>query len=311
MKCLKNFMTIQNKKLKLITHDDSFHADDVFACAALGLMLEKKKDSFEVIRTRDKKIIKNAKKDNSYVFDIGGIYDAEQNKFDHHQPGGAGKRENGIEYASLGLVWKKFGPEICGSKKAAEILDKKLIAPIDAFDNGMNLVKNLSDVSPYFIEHFLFSMRPTWKEKLTNDEMFFKSVEIAKIILTREIIQAQDALLAENAVISIYKSSPDKRIVVLDKSYPYEYILDDFPEPIFVIYPKENKSSWRVKAVKKDPKTFVNRKDFPKAWAGLRDQELQKVSGVSDAIFCHRGLFLAVAKSKEGAVKLAELALLV
>ena len=55
--------------------------------------------------------------------------------------------------------------------------------------------------------------------------------------------------------------------------------------------------------------TFNNRKNFPQDWAGLRDEELQKVTQVSDAIFCHRGLFLAVAKSKEGAIALAEKAL--
>jgi len=52
----------------------------------------------------------------------------------------------------------------------------------------------------------------------------------------------------------------------------------------------------------------VNRKNFPKLWAGLRDEELQNVTGVPDAIFCHRGLFLAIAKSKEGAIKLAQIA---
>jgi len=48
---------------------------------------------------------------------------------------------------------------------------------------------------------------------------------------------------------------------------------------------------------------------LPSAWAGLRDAELQKVSGVEDAVFCHRALFTAVARSKEGAIKLAQIAL--
>jgi uncharacterized UPF0160 family protein len=63
-----------------------------------------------------------------------------------------------------------------------------------------------------------------------------------------------------------------------------------------------------VRAVRDDPKTFINRKNFPKLWAGLRDEELQNVTGVKDAVFCHRGLFLAVANSKEGAIKLAQIA---
>ena len=39
-------------------------------------------------------------------------------------------------------------------------------------------------------------MNPTWNENdLTNDEMFLKSVNIAKIILNREIIQGKDFTL--------------------------------------------------------------------------------------------------------------------
>ena len=112
-------MMMKNKKL--ITHDGSFHADDLFACATLSVLLEKKGEAFEIIRTRDGDIIRNG----DYVFDVGGIYDPENNRLDHHQKGGAGKRENGIEYSSFGLVWKKFGEEICNSKEIAKIVDNQ------------------------------------------------------------------------------------------------------------------------------------------------------------------------------------------
>jgi uncharacterized UPF0160 family protein len=295
---------------KLITHDGSFHADDVFACATLCLILEKNNEQPEIIRTRDEKIIK----DGDYVFDVGGIYDKNTNRFDHHQIGGAGRRmvsegEIAVEYASFGLVWEKFGTALTGENKITEILDKRLAAPIDAFDNGLDLVENKYDITPYYIQHFILSMRPTWREEsLSKDEMFLKCVEIAKEILKREIIQAQDAFLAEKMVHTIYKDTKDKRIIVLDKDYPYEYILNNFPEPLFVIYPRSADSFWGVRAVKKTLKTFINRKNFPKLWAGLRDEELVNVTGVPDAIFCHRGLFLAVAKTKEGAIKLAQIA---
>ena len=41
----------------------------------------------------------------------------------------------------------------------------------------------------------------------------------------------------------------------------------------------------------------------------LTDEEFEKITGVEGAVFCHRTLFMAVAKSKEGAIKLAKLAL--
>ena len=131
---------------------------------------------------------------------------------------------------------------------------------------------------------------------------------MAKIILGREIIQMQDAVLAEESLMEVYKNSTDRRIIILDQNYPFEYVLHNFPEPLFVVYPRKTDKSWGVKAVREDPKTFNNRKDFPKSWGGLRDEEMQKITGVPDALFCHHALYLAGAKSKEGAIKLAQIA---
>src|SRR3989344_2504806 len=103
---------MENLTKKLITHNGSFHTDDIFAAATLSVLLERKGETYEIIRTRDEEIIKTG----DYVFDVGGIYDKEKNRFDHHQVGGAGKSESGIEYSSFGLVWEKFGEEFCNSK---------------------------------------------------------------------------------------------------------------------------------------------------------------------------------------------------
>src|SRR3989338_4371737 len=216
---------MKNSKKILVTHNGSFHADDVFACAALTLMLEQKGENYEIIRTRDEDLINKA----DFVFDVGGVYDEEENRFDHHQPGGAGGRGNGIEFSSFGLIWKKFGEKLCGSREVAELLDKKLVQPIDAWDNGFDLVENKHEVSPYCLQHIFFAMEPTWRENdLNKDEIFLKCVEIARTILSREIIQAQDTVLAEKSLFSIYKNSEDKRIIVLDQNYPFEYILHKF-----------------------------------------------------------------------------------
>lgn len=269
------------------------------------MYLEHKGESFEIIRTRDEEIIKTG----DYVFDVGGVYDEEKNRFDHHQVGGAGKGPQGIEYSSLGLVWKKFGQEIAGGAKPAEIIEKKLCAPIDAWDNGLDLVKSAHAVGPYYVQNIFFAMLPTWKEADQNiDDIFLKCVELARTVLAREIIQAQDMVEAEEKLLDAYKNAVDKRIIVLDKNYPFEYILLSFPEPLFAVYPRKTNDSWGVKAIRKDIKNFENRKNFPVAWAGLHDTELQKISGVSDAVFCHRALFTAVAKTKEGAIRLAQLA---
>ena len=299
------YTTMENQTKILVTHNGSFHADDIFATVVLSMVLEKEGQKFQVVRTRDPEMIKNA----DYVYDVGGIYDEATNRFDHHQVGGAGKNEFGIEYSSFGLVWKKFGEQVCGSKKIADVINKKLVAPVDAHDNGMDLVENKYDVSPYNLQYFFYSMVPTWREtNITNDEMFFESIEIAKKVLQREIIQARDIITSEEAIAEIYKNTEDKQILIFDKNYPSAEVLQGFPEPLYAVYPRVD-NTWGVKAIRNDIKSFKNRKDFPVSWAGLKDKELQTVTGVNDAIFCHRALFLAVAQSKEGARKLAELAI--
>jgi uncharacterized UPF0160 family protein len=49
--------------------------------------------------------------------------------------------------------------------------------------------------------------------------------------------------------------------------------------------------------------------DLPASWAGLRDAELAAVTGVADSVFCHLNLFIAGARSFDGAVRMAERAL--
>jgi len=300
---------MSDKKNKiLVTHNGSFHADDIFACATLALMLEKQNESFEVVRTRDEAIIASG----NYVFDVGGEYNEEKNRFDHHQVGGAGKRNSGIEYASFGLVWKKFGAGLCGSSAVAEIIEKKLVQPIDAGDNGMDLVTPLNkDIKPYFIHNVFGAFRPSWKN--SNEETllagFWECVKIATNILQREIILSQDIVEVKGKVDTLYKKSEDKQILILEEKYPWHEQVSLYPEPVFVVFPRSNDNTWGAEGVPASSFSFERRKKFPASWAGLRDEELQKTSGVSDAVFCHRGLFMAVAKSKEGALKLAQKAL--
>src|SRR3989344_2675707 len=93
---------MKDSKKLIVVHDGGFHADDVFSVAALLLYLS---GDAKVVRTRDPRIIESG----DFVVDVGGVYDAERNRLDHHQTGGAGARTNGIPYAAFGLVWKKFG----------------------------------------------------------------------------------------------------------------------------------------------------------------------------------------------------------
>src|SRR3989339_207149 len=296
---------LRNKKV-VVVHSGNFHPDDVFCVALLSVLYNKK---IKVIRTREKKILAKA----DFVLDVGGEYNPDKDRFDHHQQGGAGKRDNKISYSTFGLLWKKYGEEVCGSKEIADVLDKKLVQVIGADDNGFNLYQTtVEGVYPFLLTDVIYSMRPTWKEgELEMDKFFHEAVSLAKGILLKEIKIANHKIEIIKIVRDYYEKSLDKRLIIIDdpKATRYDFwdALQDFPEPLFVVY--GDSENWSVVAMRKGVNDFGNRKDFPAIWGGLRDEELAKISGVKDALFCHIGLFLVVAKSKEGAIQMAKIAL--
>lgn len=289
--------------MNAVTHNARFHADDVFAAATV---LETYPEA-KITRSRDAALIQSA----DIVFDTGNVYDPSTLRFDHHQQGGAGKRDNGIPYASFGLVWKHFGEKLCGGSSAvADSVDRKLVQAIDAMDNGIELSDpKIEGLYPYTFQTITFSFGATWKEDQDqNDQTFMELVDFARKILRREIVQAGDFLQAENFVKEAYLTAGDKRIVMLDANYPWLSVLVTLPEPLYVVRPNIQSGDWKVEAVPVKMMTYENRKKLPEAWAGKRDAELAAVTGVPDAVFCHNGRFMAVAKSKAGALKLAEIA---
>lgn len=299
-------------KIKIVTHNGDFHADDVFGVATLLLVLGE--DDVEVIRTRDVELIGSA----DYVVDVGDEYDAEKNKFDHHQKEGVGERGNGIPYAAFGLVWERFGEQLSGSREAADIIDKKLVQPLDARDNGLDVCEDVHDgVHPYGISDAFYALKPTWKERESGekntDEAFMEAAKLAKHFLEREIRIAKDILTGIGFVEDAYEKAEDKRIVVMDKEPALDRevvnaAIIKYKEPLFVVKHRPSQDAWQVSAVRDSEHSYKNRKNLPEEWAGKRDKELIEASGVPNAIFCHKGLFLAIAKSREGALKLAKLA---
>lgn len=302
-------MDMSDKKIQIVTHSGGFHADDVFGVATLMLLLGK--ENVEVIRSRNPECIRTAE----YVLDVGGEYDPERNRFDHHQIGGAGKRENGIEYASFGLLWKKFGAELSGSQEVADDIDRRLIQTIDAHDNGINLAKNVFPrTNVYDISFTTFAFEPTWMEQ-TRDEYtaFMEAAEWVSVLLVRERQYAQGRISAFKEIQKIYERSADKKILLFPNGSEWHRMLlceffQKYPEVLYCVRQHKD-GNWQVVCMVDDIRVFKNRKTLPDTWSGKRDQELIQATGISDAVFCHRAGFMCVAQSKEGALKLARLAL--
>ncbi len=112
--------TEENRIETIITHEGTFHADEVFATAILKdlfpdsmeLKAGGKVDFVKYLRTRDPKTVSQSlQSDSVMVIDTGGEDNPEKFNYDHHQVQGAGQRENGVKYATAGLIWEQYGKE--------------------------------------------------------------------------------------------------------------------------------------------------------------------------------------------------------
>lgn len=301
-----------DRPVRIVTHSGSFHADELLAVATLQIFLDREGYAYEVIRTRDHEIIDCA----DIACDVGGVLDAHHGLFDHHQRDGVGER-NGIPYSSFGLIWKYFGLELCGGDKLAwETIERKIAYPIDAGDNGVNTYNPvIPGVQPLLFHHIVFAFHPTWKEKeagVSTDGQFAELLPLAKRFMERELIIVRDDEEGARLVREVYEQASDKRVIIFDRDLPWEEEFTKHDEPIFAVSPQFSSGTdmrWRAKAVRSDVDSFTLRHPFPESWRGLMGAELEEVTGVPGAIFCHKSGLLVITKTKDAAITLANIAL--
>src|SRR4051812_17790920 len=289
---------------RVATHPGNFHADDVFGVAVLELV----HGDVDVVRTRD--AVAQAAADARV--DVGGRDDPASGDFDHHQRGGAGERSNGVRYASFGLVWRAFGAQLAGSQDAATAIDERLVQGVDANDTGQTISSALVEgIRPMTVSGVIGAMNAHWDEEWSyeqEDARFKEAVALARSILEREISGAKAYRRGLDIVRSAIERAEDPRLLELDRKAPWhETVVTTAPEALYVVYPKSD--GWGMQAVPQALGEFANRKDLPEAWAGHSDAELAAITGVEDAMFAHAKRFYASARSREGILALARLAL--
>ena len=198
----------QYNKANFVTHSGTFHVDDVISTIFLSKIFEE----INLIRVPD---MNNRKIDDKLVFDIG------LGEFDHHQKNRNGRRENGIFYSSIGLLWKKYGKrylkklQISNIKEVFEYMDKELIQYIDATDN-MQMEYLKSKTSPDFVK----LCNPEWNEEITEEEGFIHALKLADEFWNIYIKHAIAEVEAIEIIIN-KANETNENYVVFDKELPY------------------------------------------------------------------------------------------
>jgi uncharacterized UPF0160 family protein len=298
----------------LITHSGSFHADDLFAYAVLSQMFP----AANLVRTRDMDLIR-ALEAEAIVFDIGDIYDPEARRFDHHQ-NGRPLRDEGLAYSSFGLIWKHYGmtylQEITGldEEDAAFVhatLDRTLVRDIDAIDNGDPQPDQAGITHAITLPRMIMDFRPDFDDDDADEDQGFKDAsEICALFLSRRIGKVAAGLRSRQIVEAAIANKPHPNWIELPRGMNYlGAILDSGDTDIQYVVNPSGPDEWQINAVNTARGTYDLRRDLPTDWAGLRGEKLAQVTGVSDAVFCHMNLFIAVARTRAGAMAMLDQAL--
>lgn len=285
-------------KIKVGIHDGMFHADDVFSIAILKLIY----NEVETIRTRNNEILKQC----DMRVDVGKEYNPKTNDYDHHQVPGPEKRDNGIPYASCGLLWKEFGEKICEIKDVARKIDENLIQGIDADDCGVNIYESTMGKGPYPLPRVINRFNTKDFNSEEQFTMFMRAVELALHVLKKEIDVNKRRYESKKQIEKIIKNSKDSRYIIVEDS---NLIVSGLEDTNILYVVRKYPDKWIIKAVRKEKGNFETKVNLPASWGGLDTEELVKVTGVKDVQFCHKDLYLVGATSKEGIIKLLEMAL--
>mmetsp|Transcript_20492 Transcript_20492/g.51607 ORF Transcript_20492/g.51607 Transcript_20492/m.51607 type:complete len:371 (+) Transcript_20492:70-1182(+) len=322
----------KRKMVRIGTHNGAFHCDEAFGCFMLRQTAGFR--DAEVVRSRDPEVLKEL----DVVIDVGGVYDASAQRFDHHQKGFTEVFGHGFttKLSSAGLVYKHYGKEIVrdllGLPADSPNLDKVYLAVyknfvegLDAIDNG--IMQYPGDEPARYISNTGLSSRvgrlnPRWNED-NNDgiamERFLKAVELTGVEFKECVDFVGNCWLparvyVEEAINGRHKLDPSGEIIALSTSCPWKehlYEIEDemkIEKPIkFCLFEQTGGGGWRVQAVSVAPSSFENRKSLP--WRGLRDDALSEASSIPGGVFVHMGGFIGGNKTYEGALEMAKKAL--
>jgi uncharacterized UPF0160 family protein len=288
-----------------------------------------------VTRTRDPEVLATM----DIVVDVGGVYDDAKRRYDHHQKGflETFDDEHKIKLSSAGLVYKHFGREIIGNMLPAlkqsdvELIFQRIyngfVQGIDAVDNGIAQYGKEAGKPAYTLRTDLSArvsyLNPLWNEKGVDiDARFDEASAMTGAEFTGFVMRSARGWLpartvTEQALLARTTRHASGRIVVFDtytawKSHIYdletEHKIDKAKLPLYVLY-TDARGAWRIQCVPVSGGSFESRKALPAAWRGVRNEALDKISGIEGCIFCHAGGFIGGNKTFDGALAMAAAAL--
>jgi len=316
-------------KLVIGTHSGTFHCDEALACYMLKVLYP----DLSIIRSRKEDQLNSC----HFLVDVGGIYDPDKKRFDHHQASFQhtlkslvpGKRWD-VRLSSAGLVYVHYGKQVIRKlidndheglvEFVFDEVYENLIVEVDAVDNGVPMHERAEPL--YRINTGLSSrvshLNKQWNESETGynpDECFQKAVKLVGTEFAQCVERAAHRSfpareIVAKAIANRFKVHPAGLVIELPIGCPWKNhffkVEDELgieKEIMYVIFPADGE--YRVQAVPINKDSFLCRKFLPTRWRGLRDQQLAEECAVEGALFAHSTGFIGGHPTRDGALEMA------
>jgi uncharacterized UPF0160 family protein len=284
---------LQQLPKSLGTHSGTFHADEVTACALLVMV--GRIDPDKIVRTRDPERLAQCE----YVADVGGVFDPACKAFDHHQADYQG------EMASAGLVLQYLEEQGDLLPALATHLRTSLIWGVDAVDTGkFHPIPGMCTFSQVIANFNPIAYEASAQEQ---DAAFENALAFTLGHLRRLVARFEESQKSKSEVEAAMKQ--EGMALIFDRALPWQdafFELGGEHHPAkFVLMP--HGSHWKLRAIPPNATDRMGvRQPLPQQWAGLLNEDLQKVSGIPGAVFCHKGRFISVWETKAAAIRALE-----
>lgn len=267
---------------KVAVHDGKFHLDELVAIVLVKILADKMGVTLNITRTRDPKILASQ----DIVLDVGCLNEGKY--FDHHQRDFNKKHVLGhfeYTYASAGLVWEDiglkilelsyhFGPSYEPIQNTYDQVEKKLIVPVDALDNGewkYRINGPMPMMLPDIVNNFN-ELDPTLQE-----DGFYKALNMVELIFTRRIIlfcRSSVAIAQIGEEMRLQSQNPNEHIFVMQEPGPWLSALqcnwELCAQFALCIYPANlKKDLWNIQTFPLDKDLRQSQRcPAPEAWRG-------------------------------------------
>lgn len=188
--------------------------------------------------------------------------------------------------------------------------DASFVLPVDLVDNGALSPDGVGLLAGLTLPSLLETLKPVFDEPdpEATDRAFHAAMAIAGSFVEAKIGGIHAKLRAEALVLQAIETVGEGRVLELPTGMPFRpaIVKSGADHLLFVVHPRE--ADWCLTGIRRAEQGFELRADLPAAWAGLSGRDLEMATGVEGANFCHNGRFIAVARTREAALALADLA---